>query len=51
MEGICGSCQLKVTEGIPDHRDSVLSNYPRAANDVIIACCSRSKSELLVLDL
>jgi tetrachlorobenzoquinone reductase len=51
LEGICGSCQLKVIEGIPDHRDSVLSNRQRAANDVIIACCSRSKSELLALDL
>jgi ferredoxin-NADP reductase len=51
MEGICGSCQLKVTEGIPDHRDSILSDRQRAANDVIVACCSRSKSDLLVLDL
>ena len=51
MEGICGSCQLSVVEGIPDHRDSVLSNRQRAANDVVIACCSRSKSELLVLDI
>ncbi|VTU41586.1 PDR/VanB family oxidoreductase [Variovorax sp. RA8] len=51
MEGICGSCQLNVVEGIPDHRDSVLSNRQRAANDVVIACCSRSKSELLVLDV
>jgi tetrachlorobenzoquinone reductase len=51
MEGICGSCQLKVIEGIPDHRDSVLSNRQRDANDVIIACCSRSKSDVLTLDL
>jgi ferredoxin len=51
MEGICGSCQIKVVEGVPDHRDSVLSNRERAANDVIIACCSRSKTELLALDL
>jgi vanillate O-demethylase ferredoxin subunit len=51
MEGICGSCQVKVTEGIPDHRDSVLSDRQRAANDVIVACCSRSKSDLIVLDL
>lgn len=51
LEGICGSCQLKVIEGIPDHRDSVLSSRERAANNVVIACCSRSKSDLLALDI
>lgn len=51
MEGICGSCQLAVLRGIPDHRDSVLSNRQRTANEVVIACCSRSKSDLLVLDV
>jgi ferredoxin-NADP reductase len=51
MEGICGSCQIPVLQGVPDHRDSVLSNRQRAANEVVIACCSRSKSDLLVLDL
>ncbi|NPC58296.1 PDR/VanB family oxidoreductase [Caenimonas soli] len=51
MEGICGSCQVKVLSGTPDHRDSVLSDREKAANTVVMACCSRSKSHTLVLDL
>lgn len=51
MEGVCGSCEVKVLEGVPDHRDSVLSNKERAANDRMLVCCSGSKSPRLVLDL
>ena len=51
MEGICGSCQVKVVTGTPDHRDSVLSDREKAGNAVVMACCSRSKTATLVLDL
>jgi ferredoxin-NADP reductase len=51
MEGICGSCQVDVLAGTPDHRDSVLSERQKSANKVVIACCSRSKTETLLLDL
>lgn len=51
MEGICGSCKVKVLEGLPDHRDSVLSDGEHARNDTILTCCSGSQSERLVLDL
>ena len=51
MEGICGSCEVKVLAGVPDHRDSVLSGTERAANDRMLICCSGSKSSKLVLDL
>jgi tetrachlorobenzoquinone reductase len=50
-EGICGTCEIGVLAGIPDHRDSVLTPAERAANNTIIVCCSGSKSEELVLDL
>ncbi|HEX4106994.1 MAG TPA: PDR/VanB family oxidoreductase [Solirubrobacteraceae bacterium] len=50
-EGVCGSCEAEVLEGVPDHRDSVLSDDEKAANDVIMTCVSRSLSERLVLDL
>jgi ferredoxin-NADP reductase len=50
-EGVCGSCEAEVLEGIPDHRDSVLTDDERAANDVMMCCVSRSLSERLVLDL
>ena len=51
MEGVCGTCETPVLEGIPDHRDSVLSKREREANKVMMICCSGSKTGKLVLDL
>lgn len=51
MEGVCGSCQVGVLEGTPDHRDLILSKGEREANDRMLICCSGSKSAKLVLDL
>ena len=50
-EGVCGSCETRVLEGVPDHRDSVLSPKERAANKVMMVCVSGCKSERLVLDI
>lgn len=50
-EGVCGTCEVKVLEGVPDHRDMVLSESERAANNRMFVCCSGSKSRKLVLDL
>lgn len=50
-EGICGTCETRVLEGIPDHRDRILTDAERAANDKMMICCSGSRSEKLVLDL
>lgn len=51
MEGVCGSCQVNVIDGIPDHRDLILSKEERDANDRMLICCSGSKTAKLVLDL
>jgi ferredoxin-NADP reductase len=51
MEGVCGTCETPVLEGIPDHRDSVLSRREREANKTMMICCSGSKTSRLVLDL
>lgn len=51
MTGICGTCETGVLEGIPDHRDSVLTDEEKANNDVMMPCVSWSYSERLVLDL
>jgi tetrachlorobenzoquinone reductase len=51
MEGICGSCRVAVREGLPDHRDQVLSEEERARNDTVLVCCCGSRTERLVLDL
>ncbi|MGG9495433.1 2Fe-2S iron-sulfur cluster-binding protein, partial [Klebsiella pneumoniae] len=50
-QGMCGSCITGVLDGIPEHRDSVLTAEEKADNDQITLCCSRAKSPLLVLDL
>lgn len=50
-EGICGTCATPVRQGIPDHRDGVLSAEEKQANDVMMLCCSRSLSDCLILDI
>jgi len=49
--GVCGTCLTGVLGGTPDHRDVYLTAQERAANDVILPCCSRAASPLLILDL
>lgn len=50
-EGLCGSCLTDVLEGEPDHRDRILTDEEKAANDVMAVCCSRAKTPLVVLDI
>ena len=50
-QGVCGTCMCEVLEGEPDHRDVYLTDEEKAANDQILVCCSRAKSNKLVLDI
>jgi ferredoxin len=50
-EGICGTCETRIVEGSADHRDSILSDAERAANETLMICVSRAQSDVLVLDL
>jgi ferredoxin len=50
-EGTCGTCETAVLAGEPDHRDSVLNELEREANDCMMICVSRSCGPRLVLDL
>jgi cytochrome P450/ferredoxin-NADP reductase len=50
-EGTCGTCETAVLGGEPDHRDSVLTEEEREANDCMMICVSRSRGPRLVLDL
>jgi tetrachlorobenzoquinone reductase len=50
-EGICAACETRVLEGIPDHRDSILSDEERASARTMMVCVSGSRSPRLVLDL
>ena len=51
QRGECGICQVAVLEGVPDHRDHILSDDERAGNKVMQICVSRAKTPRLVLDL
>lgn len=50
-EGVCGTCEVRVLEGEPDHRDVVLSADEKAANSSMMVCVSRCTGRRLVLDL
>jgi ferredoxin-NADP reductase len=50
-EGTCGTCETGVVDGEPDHRDSFLTEEEREGNDTMMVCCSRARSDRLVLDL
>ena len=50
-QGICGTCETTVLEGVPDHRDALLDDDERLANDCMFICVSRARSDRLVLDL
>lgn len=50
-EGVCGSCETRVLQGTPEHRDSVLSDSEKAANNCMMVCVSGSLGANLVLDL
>ena len=50
-QGVCGTCITRVLEGTCDHRDMYFTDEEKARNDQFTPCCSRAKSEVLVLDL
>lgn len=49
-DGFCGSCETKVLEGVPLHRDSVLTKSERDSGSSMMICVSRSRTPRLVLD-
>ncbi|MEU7655974.1 PDR/VanB family oxidoreductase [Micromonospora taraxaci] len=50
-EGTCGTCETPVLDGVPDHRDSLLTAQERAAGDTMMICVSRARTPRLVLEL
>lgn len=50
-QGVCGTCLTRVLEGKPEHRDMYLTAEEQALNDQFLPCCSRSMTQMLVLDL
>ncbi|GAA4474956.1 PDR/VanB family oxidoreductase [Rhodococcus olei] len=50
-DGTCGTCEVGVLEGRPDHRDFILTDAEKETGDTMLICISRSCSDRLVLDL
>ncbi len=50
-EGVCGACETRVISGIPDHRDTILTESERKESATMMICCSGSKTPRLVLDI
>lgn len=50
-DGICGTCETKVLDGEPDHRDMLLSPAEQESGQSMMICVSRCASRRLALDL
>lgn len=51
LSGICGTCETKVLEGEPEHRDSVLNDHEKREGRSMMPCVSRSRGPSITLDL
>lgn len=49
--GVCGTCESRLLGGMPDHRDSLLTDEEREAGTYFYPCVSRAKSDRIVLAL
>jgi len=50
-QGVCGTCQVRVLDGVPDHRDDILSEAEQAGGDRMFVCVSRCAGPRLTLDV
>ncbi|WCP16017.1 Phthalate dioxygenase reductase (plasmid) [Sphingobium sp. AntQ-1] len=50
-QGTCGTCVVKVLDGVPDNRDHFLSEYNKKSGKRVALCVSRALSETLTIEL
>jgi len=50
-EGVCGTCEQRILQGVPDHRDAVLTAEERRQGTHMMICVSRSSTPSITLDL
>lgn len=50
-DGICGTCEVRVKEGVPEHHDEVLDEEEKQKLKVMYPCVSRAQSDTLVIDV
>jgi ferredoxin-NADP reductase/DMSO/TMAO reductase YedYZ heme-binding membrane subunit len=49
-KGVCGTCEVKVVSGTPEHLDSVMDDSEKDRLGIMYPCVSRALSRELVLD-
>jgi ferredoxin-NADP reductase len=49
--GVCGHCATSVVSGVPEHRDSYLTQAERASNKIVMPCVSRCQGDRIELDI
>ncbi|WP_321799603.1 PDR/VanB family oxidoreductase [Caballeronia sp. J97] len=50
-QGVCGMCETRVLDGVPDHRDMLLSESERQRGNVMMVCVSRALTPTLTIDM
>jgi ferredoxin-NADP reductase len=50
-KGVCGTCEVRVLSGTPEHLDSVVDDEEKDRMGVMYPCVSRSSTPELVLDI
>jgi ferredoxin-NADP reductase len=50
-EGVCGSCEVAVLDGVPEHRDSIRTGAELDDTTSLAVCVSRATTPRLVLDI
>jgi vanillate O-demethylase ferredoxin subunit len=51
IQGVCGTCETRVLDGVPDHRDAILTPEERARSHTMMICVSGARTGRLLLDL
>ncbi len=49
MQGVCGSCEIGVENGVVDHRDFILDEREQELNSMMFHCVSRAYTAELVV--
>jgi ferredoxin-NADP reductase len=49
--GVCGTCEVAILAGTPEHRDSITSTGTPDAEKRMMTCVSRARTSKLILDL
>jgi ferredoxin-NADP reductase/DMSO/TMAO reductase YedYZ heme-binding membrane subunit len=50
-KGVCGSCEIRVVEGVPIHLDSVMDDNEKDRLRIMYPCVSRVEGSKLLLDI